>query len=90
MDDFNAQITRVLRDYMRENNVTQEKVADYLNRSQNYVSGRLNGRLDLSVDILGAVAALTGVSAGGLNLELLGRMFPTGTGQGASGTDPSE
>lgn len=81
VQDFNGAMSRALVDFMREHGVTQVQVADALDRSQSYVSGRLTGVHDLSVDIIAAVAGLARMSARSLWMELLARST---TGQGSS------
>lgn len=62
MTDFNAQVSSALIAFMQEHGVTQTRVGELLGRSQSYVSHRLTGKNDLSVDIIGAVAELAGVT----------------------------
>ena len=72
VDDFNAVLSEALRDYMREHRVSQVAVAKELpGRVQSYVRGRIYGKNDLSMDIVGAVANLTGTTARALLRELL-------------------
>jgi transcriptional regulator with XRE-family HTH domain len=79
MQDFNGAVSRALTDFMSDHGVTQVQVATRLDRSQSYVSGRLNGKHDLSVDIIGAVAELARISPAALWIEVVTR-----TGQGSS------
>lgn len=74
MDDFNAQLSQALVDYMAEHGVTQTAVAEAIGRSQGYVWGRLSGTYNLSVDIIGAVASLSHISPRALMVELTERM----------------
>lgn len=82
MIDLNRALSRALRDIMTDRGVSQNAVAERLNRSANYVSGRLTGKHALSVDIISAVASLAGVSDRALMTEIMTRI--AGTGQGSS------
>lgn len=59
MSAFNVAVSRALRGYMADHDVTQQAVATLLERSQGYVSHRLSNRVALSLDIVDAVAVLT-------------------------------
>ena len=58
---------------MDERGITQTQVADVLDRSQGYVSHRLTGKNDLSMDIIVAVAQLSGLAPRALMVELTER-----------------
>lgn len=62
MSDFNAEVSQALRDYMADHEVSQERAAGRLGRSQGYVSHRTSGKNALSLDIVEAVAVLTSTS----------------------------
>jgi transcriptional regulator with XRE-family HTH domain len=81
VEDFNAAMSRALANFMLEHGVSRSEVARRLDRAQSYVSGRLNGAHDLSLDIVGAVADIAHVSPDALWIELLSRKT---TGQGSS------
>ena len=80
MDTLNAAMCTALRDLMRECGVSQADVARHLDRTADYVSGRLRGRYTLSVDIITAAAALMGVSGHALMADMVERMAETGQG----------
>lgn len=86
MDALNAAMTAALRDIMRRHGVTQRQVARRLDRSEDYVSGRLGERARhaLSVDIIAAAASLIGMSDRALVRELMATMAAADTGQGSS------
>jgi transcriptional regulator with XRE-family HTH domain len=79
VQDFNSAVCDALIDFMVDHGVSQVQVATRLDRSQSYVSGRLNGKLDLSLDIIGAVAELAHISPKALWIEVIER-----TGQASS------
>lgn len=81
--DFNRDVCDALTAFMQDHGVSQVQVAVVLDRSQSYVSGRLNGKHDLSLDIVRAVALLARVSPEALWMELISRRV---TGQGSSDT----
>lgn len=81
VDTLNDALTAALRDFMVERGVTQRAVAAHLDRSADYVSGRLTGRHALSVDIVVAVAQLAGVSDRAVMADIMIRA--AGTGQGS-------
>lgn len=67
-------VAAALRAYMEERGVTQRDVARFLDRSDSYVSARVLGKYDLSLDIVHAVAVLTGLSPQALVAEIMARM----------------
>jgi transcriptional regulator with XRE-family HTH domain len=73
--DLNRDLSRALRDVMTERDITQMQVAAALGRSQSYVSTRTSGRIDLSTDIIAAVASLAHLSPRALMVELTERMI---------------
>lgn len=73
-NEMNARVLSALRAYMDDHEIFQADVARTLGRSESYVSGRMSGRLDLSLDILNAVADLSRVSPYALMAELTTRM----------------
>jgi transcriptional regulator with XRE-family HTH domain len=70
VDDFNARLSSAADDYMREHHVTQQQVADELGRSQNYVSGRLIGKHNISADIIMGIAIVAHIPPDQLMREL--------------------
>lgn len=82
MTTLNDALSAALRGYMTDHRVTRRDVAARLNRSADYVQGRISGKHALSVDIVSAVAELTGVSDRALMSEIMTRM--AGTGHGSS------
>jgi transcriptional regulator with XRE-family HTH domain len=66
--------SRALRDYMSDHDLTVEQVARAAGRSPGYVSHRTTGRASLSLDIILAVADLTGISERALMIELTDRV----------------
>jgi transcriptional regulator with XRE-family HTH domain len=80
VDTLNAALCATLRDFMDERGITGKAVAARLDRSPDYVSGRLRGRLPLSVDIVVAVAQLAGISDRALMSEIMIRAASTGQG----------
>lgn len=77
MNELNTQISAALRAFMADHEITQQKVADALGRSQGYVSHRTTGRQDLSIDIVAAVADLAHLTPRALMVELTERMSTT-------------
>jgi len=73
-DNYSQLISAALRDWMAEKGITHQAVADVLGRSRDYVSKRLRAESPLTVDIIGAVASLSGMSARALHVELTERM----------------
>jgi transcriptional regulator with XRE-family HTH domain len=63
-------VARAMQDFMRERGITQEHVAERLDRSQGYISQRTNGREAMTVDIVGAVAELAHLTPDALIFEL--------------------
>ena len=57
-----------------------EASAQKLDRSDNYVSGRLRGQHALSVDIVAAAAELAGMSARALMTEIMAAVARAGQG----------
>ena len=80
MDTLNAAMCTALRDIMREQGVSQAAVARHLDRTADYVSGRMTGRHALSVDIITAAAGLMGVSDRALMADMMTRVAGTGLG----------
>lgn len=74
--DLNARVVTALRAFMADHRISQASIARLLGRSEGYVSQRMSGRLDLTVDIMGAVAELASVSPYALMAELTERMSP--------------
>lgn len=74
VSSLNDQITAALRGFMSDHGISQAQVARHLGRSDAYVSGRMTGKLDLSIDIVGAVAELARLSARALMVDLTERM----------------
>lgn len=66
--------SRALREYMTDHGITVEQVARAAGRSPGYVSHRTTGRASLSLDIILAVADLTGISERALMIELTDRV----------------
>lgn len=69
-------VVAALRAYMDDHGVNQADVSRRLSRSESYVSARMGGKLDLSLDIMSAVAEMTHVSPYALMAELTTRMSP--------------
>ncbi len=82
VDTLSERLSAAVRGLMHDHGVTQKAVADAIERSDSYVSDRLNGKHALSVDIIAGVAALLHVSDRAIVVELEERM--SGTGQGRS------
>lgn len=80
MEDFNRAMSEALKAFMLEHGVSQTQIAARLDRAQSYVSGRLNGAHDLSLDIINAVAVLAHITPDALWVELIARRS---TGQGS-------
>lgn len=74
MTTLNDQITRALLGFMSDHDISQAAIARQLDRSPAYVSGRMTGKLDLSIDIVGAVAQLARITPRALMVELTERM----------------
>lgn len=68
--DYNARMSQALLDFMDEHGVNQPQIARRLNRVNSYVWGRLNGRHNLSSDIVIAAALLAGMQPEQLWAEL--------------------
>jgi len=75
-NEMNARVVQGLRDFMAEHEISQASVARHLDRSAAYVSKRMSGELDLTVDIMAAVADLARISPYALMAELTSRMLP--------------
>ena len=80
MDTLNLAMCAALRGLMSDRDVTQVSIARHLDRSADYVSGRLTGRHALSVDIISAAAALMGMSDRALMIAIMSRIAETGQG----------
>lgn len=74
VNEMNRRVVAALLAFMADHGVSQADVARRLGRSESYVSGRLTGKLDLSLDIMNAVAELTHISGYALMAELTARM----------------
>jgi len=74
VDAYSREISAALRDWMSDHSVTHQSVADALGRSQDYVSKRLRAESPLTVDIIGAVADLSGISPRALHVHLTAQM----------------
>lgn len=72
--NLNDRVVAALRAYMDDHGVNQADVARRLGRSESYVSARMNGKLDLSLDIMSAVAEMTHLSPNALMAEVTARM----------------
>lgn len=82
--DLNERLSAALLQYMEEHDVSQVQVAQFLNRSNAYVWGRLTGRHSLSVDIIAAVATLSHVPPD----QLTGQLAIRAAALGASRPEP--
>lgn len=71
-----------LREVLAEHAVSQASIARHLDRSADYVSGRLTGRHALSLDIIKSAGVLTGMGERALMVEVMNRV--TGKGHGSS------
>jgi transcriptional regulator with XRE-family HTH domain len=87
--EWGLRVARALQDFMRERDITQNQVAEFLGRSQGYVSHRTNGREALTVDIIGAVAVLAHLTPDALTLELAHRAASGPAPEPAEGTGPA-
>lgn len=74
VDTLNQAVSAAVRDIMADHGITQQQVADLLGRSQAYVSHRLIGRRELSLDIVQAVANLSHMSPRAVMVEVSERM----------------
>lgn len=74
VNTLNEQVTAALQSYMDDHGITRTTVAKHLGRSASYVSGRMNGNHDVSIDIIAAVAELTHVTPRALMVEITERM----------------
>lgn len=74
MNTLNQAVSAAVRDIMADHGITQQQVADLLGRSQAYVSHRLIGRRELSLDIVQAVANLSHMSPRAVMVEVSERM----------------
>ncbi|MCL1871034.1 MAG: hypothetical protein FWF90_11555 [Promicromonosporaceae bacterium] len=72
--DFNLELSRALRAFMDDHDITLVAVATYLGRTHGYVSQRTTGQGALPADIIGAVAVLAQLSPRSLMVELTARM----------------
>jgi len=90
VDTLNQAVSAAVRDIMADHGITQQQVADLLGRSQAYVSHRLIGRRELSLDIVQAVANLSHMSPRAVMVEVSERMSsaPDPTPEAAAGTAP--
>ena len=80
--DLNETLSAAMRDFMADHRISRRDVAARLDRSIDYVQGRVSGKRALSVDIISAVAQLAGISDRALMTEIMSKA--TGTGQGSS------
>jgi antitoxin component HigA of HigAB toxin-antitoxin module len=80
VDNLNDALTAALRAFMTDHGITQQAVALHLDRSKDYVSGRLSGRHALSVDIVTAVAQLAGLSDHAVMADVMIRSARIGQG----------
>lgn len=87
MDTLNQAVSAAVRDIMADHGITQQQVADTLGRSQAYVSHRLIGRRELSLDIVQAVANLTHMSPRAVMVEVSERMSSAPAPTTADGAD---
>jgi len=83
VDDFNRRLSDALKDVMAEHDINQTAVARLLDRSQGYVSHRVNCRANLSADIIGGVAHLAHISGPAMLAELTERMWRRAAGDPA-------
>lgn len=77
---MNQRVCTALRAYMDDHGVKQADISRRLGRSESYVSARMNGKLELSLDIMSAVAEMSSVSPYALMAELTTRMSPAAAG----------
>lgn len=82
--DSSRRIARAAQEYMDDHGVTQTQVAKAIGRTQGYVSEHLNGRRAVEMDMLEAIATLSGLSLFGLLAELTQRSLG---GSGTTGTN---
>ena len=75
--EMNQRVCTAMRAYMDDHGVNQADISRHLGRSESYVSARMNGKLELSLDIMSAVAEMTRVSPYALMAELTTRMGPS-------------
>lgn len=90
--------SKALRNYMTDHDLTTEQVAVAAGRTRGYVSHRTTGRAPLSLDIILAVAQLSGISERALMIELTDRVGwapapevagPPGKGAPSAKSDPA-
>lgn len=74
ISDFSVALSRSLRDYMKERDLSVESLAAQMGRSRQYVYNHTNGLRAPDTNLLSAVARMTGTDARSLMLILLGRM----------------
>jgi transcriptional regulator with XRE-family HTH domain len=74
VDTLNEAVSTAVRDIMADHGTTQQQVASLLGRSQSYVSHRLIGRRELSLDIVQAVANLAHMTPRAVMVEVSERM----------------
>lgn len=72
--DFSIALSRHLRDYMKEKDLTVESLAARMGRSRQYVYNHTNGLRSPDTDLLNTVARMTGTDVRSLLLLLMGRM----------------
>ena len=66
---FSRQISRFIAGMLRERDVKQREVAERLERTQAYVSERVNGKRSWTLDELDSISSLLGFSSGLSMLE---------------------
>lgn len=81
MQDFNRTMSAALVAWMSDHGVSRQRVAAYLDRSADYVGGRLSAKHDLSLDIIRAVAELSDTTPEALWIWMIANRS---TGQGSS------
>jgi len=67
-------LSRHLRDWMTERDLSVERLAAAMGRSRNYVYDHTNGQRAPDTDLINNVARLTGTDARSLMLVLMARM----------------
>jgi hypothetical protein len=72
--EFSRELSRHLRDFMEEHEITVEQVAADMGRSRSYVSDHTNGLRAPETDLLNHVANLAHTNVQALMLNLLSRM----------------
>jgi hypothetical protein len=72
--DFSVALSRSLRDYMDEKDLSVERLAKGMGRSRQYVYNHTNGLRPPDTDLLNTVARMTGTDVRSLLLLLMGQM----------------